>query len=102
MFSGTVSVPDSQHDFYDIDAQMSACGSLDGHYQGAGTLLDADAMQDWMTAMHPIEHGGHSYGGSMMAGEHDIGHNTVPTGHHNLFMFSMVNDQNAIMDALGR
>ena len=37
-------------------------------------------------------------GGSPMMG----GHNTVPTGQHNLFMFSMVNDHAAIMDALAR
>jgi len=29
-----------------------------------------------------------------------MGHNTVPNGQHNLLMFSMVNGQNAIMDAL--
>jgi hypothetical protein len=102
VFSGTVSVPDPQHNLYHLDAQVSACGSLDGHYQGTGTLLDADAMQDWMTAMHPLEHGGHSHGGSMMGGHHDRGHNTVPSGQHNLFMFSAVNDHNAIMDALWR
>jgi hypothetical protein len=65
-------------------------------------LLDADAMKDWMTAMHPLEHGGHSHGGSMMGGQHGMGHNTVPTGQHNLFMFSMANDRSAIMDALWR
>jgi hypothetical protein len=31
-----------------------------------------------------------------------MGHNTIPTGQHNLFMFSMANGQNAIMDALAR
>jgi hypothetical protein len=102
VFSGTVSVPDPQHNLYHLDAQVSACGTLDGHYQGTGTLLDADAMQDWMTAMHPLEHGGHSHGGSMMGGQHGMGHNTVPTGQHNLFMFSMANDRSAIMDALWR
>jgi hypothetical protein len=102
VFSGTVSVPDPQHNLYHLDAQVSACGTLDGHYQGTGTLLDADAMKDWMTAMHPLEHGGHSHGGSMMGGQHGMGHNTVPTGQHNLFMFSMANDRSAIMDALWR
>ena len=81
---------------------MTSCGTLDGVYQGMGTLLDADAMQDWMTAMDPLEHGGHSHGGSMMGGSSMMGRNTVPTGQHNLFMFSMVNDRNAIMDALAR
>jgi hypothetical protein len=101
VFNGTVTVPDSQHNMYDVDVDVSSCGTLDGHYAGMGALLDADAMQDWMTAMHPLEHGGHSHGGPMMGGEH-VGHNTVPTGHHNLFVFSMVNDHNAIMDALTR
>jgi hypothetical protein len=55
-----------------------------------------------MTAMHPLEHGGHSHGGSMMGGSPMMGHNTVPTGQRNLFMFSMVNANNAIMDALAR
>jgi hypothetical protein len=67
-----------------------------------GALLDADAMQDWMTAMHPLEHGGHSHGGSMMGGSPMMGRNTVPTGERNLFMFSLVNDHNAMMDALAR
>jgi len=31
-----------------------------------------------------------------------MGRNTVSTGQRNLFMFSMVNGQNAIMDALAR
>ncbi len=100
LFNGTVSVPDGAHNLYGIDAQVSSCGSLDGHYRGQGTLLDADAMQDWMSAMHPLEQGGHSHGGSMMGGGHDMGHNTVPTGQHNLFMFTMANDHDAIMDAL--
>ena len=84
------------------NATVTSCGSLDGTYSGMGALLDADAMQDWMTAMHPLEHGGHSHGGSMMGGSPMMGRNTVPTGQRNLFMFSMVNDQNAIMDALAR
>jgi hypothetical protein len=102
VFSGNVTVPDPQHNLYHIDAHVSACGSLDGHYQGMGALLDADAMRDWMTAMHPLQHGGHSHGGPMMGGQQGTGHNTLPTGQHNLFMFSMVNDRIAIMDALGR
>lgn len=97
VINGTIGVPDATHNMYGMDATVSSCGSLDGHYQGMGTLLDADAMQDWMTAMHPLEHGGHSHGGSHMGG-----HNTVPSGHHNLFMFSMVNGQGAIMDAMAR
>jgi hypothetical protein len=102
VINGTVDIPDPTHNMHRIDATVTSCGSLDGHYQGMGTLLDADAMTDWMTAMHPLEHGGHSHGGSMMGGSSMMGHNTVPTGQHNLFMFSMVNGQNAIMDALAR
>jgi hypothetical protein len=103
VFTGTVAVPDAMHNLYAIDATVSSCGTLDGSYRGMGTLLDADAMVDWMSAMHPLEHGGHSHGGSMMGGSPIMGgHNTVPTGQHNLFMFSMVNDHAAIMDALAR
>ncbi len=102
LINGTVTVPDATHNMYQMDAAVTSCGSLDGHYQGMGTLLDADAMTDWMTRMHPLEHGGHSHGGSMMSGSPMVGRNTVPTGQHNLFMFSMVNGQNAIMDALAR
>ena len=101
VINGTVDIPDPTHNMHGIDATVTSCGPLDGHYQGMGTLLDADAMRDWMTAMHPLEHGGHSHGG-MMGGSHGMGHNTVPTGQHNLFMFAMVNGQNAIMDALAR
>jgi hypothetical protein len=102
LINGTVTVPDATHNLYRMDATVTSCGSLDGHYQGMGTLLDADAMTDWMTAMHPLEHGGHSHGGSMMGGSPMMGRNTVPTGQHNLFMFSMANGQNAIMDAMAR
>lgn len=104
VFGGTVTVPDPQHNLYHLDVNVSACGSLDGHYRGTGTLLDADAMRDWMTGMHPLEHGGHSHGGSMMPGGHHggLGENTVPTGQHNLFMYSMYSENGAIMDALGR
>ena len=102
LFNGTVNVPDITHNLYRIAATVTSCGSLDGTYQGMGTLLDADAMRDWMTAMHPLEHGGHSHGGSMMGGSPGMGHNTVPSGQHNLFMFSMVNASNAMMDAVTR
>jgi hypothetical protein len=102
LINGVVSVPDATHNLYSLNATVTSCGSLDGIYSGMGALLDADAMQDWMTAMHPLEHGGHSHGGSMMGGSPMMGHNTVPTGQHNLFMFSFVNDHNAIMDALSR
>jgi hypothetical protein len=101
VLNGTVGVPDAMHNMYAIDATVTSCGTLDGHYQGMGALVDADAMQDWMSAMHPLEHGGHTHGGSMMGGGH-MGHNTVPSGHHNLFMFSMVSDHSAMMDALAR
>ena len=102
VFTGTVTVPDPNHNMYALDAQVTSCGALDGHYQGMGTLLDADAMQDWMTQMHPLEHGGHTHGGTMMGGSGMMGQNTVPTGQHNLFMFSMANEHAAIMDALAR
>jgi len=102
LLNGTVTVPDAMRNMYRMDASVTSCGSLDGHYQGMGTLLDADAMQDWMTAMHPLEHGGHSHGGSMMGGAPMMGRNTVPTGRQNLFMFSIVSGRTAIMDALAR
>ena len=38
----------------------------------------------------------------MMGGSSMMGGNTVPAGQHNLFMFSLVNDHNAVMDALAR
>jgi hypothetical protein len=101
VFGGTVTVPDPRHNLYTVDAQVTSCGTLDGHYTGMGALLDASAMQDWMTAMHPLEHGGHSHGGPMMGGGH-MGHNTVPSGNANLFMFCVVNDRGAVMDALAR
>jgi hypothetical protein len=102
LINGTVTVPDATHNMYLMDTTVTSCGSLNGHYQGMATLLDADAMTDWMTGMHPLEHGGHSHGGPMMGGSPMMGRNTVPTGQRNLFMFSMVNGQNAIMDALAR
>jgi hypothetical protein len=52
--------------------------------------------------MHPLEQGGLSHGGPMMGGSPMMGHSTVPAGQRNLFMFSMVNANNAIMDALAR
>jgi hypothetical protein len=100
VLSGTVTVPDPAHNLYRIDADVSSCGTLDGHYQGLGALLDADEMQEWMSDMHPLEHGAHSHGGHGMGGPHMRGNNTVPSGQHNLFMFSMFNDRGAIMDAL--
>ena len=54
-------------------------------------------MQDRLSGMHPIGHGDHMTRGSRM---HD--RNTVPGGHHNLFMFSMTSEHGAIMDALAR
>ena len=100
VFSGTVTVPDSAHNFYHLEAAVSSCGALDGAYAGMGTLVDANAMRDWMTSMHPLEHGGHSHGGSMGGGM--MGGNTIPTGTHNLFMFCLANSSNAIMDAIAK
>ncbi len=95
--SGDVTIPDPARNLYRIDAIVTSCGDLDGTHHGAGSLLDADAMRDWMTAMHPLQHGTH-----MMGGSHQHGHNTVPGGQRNLFMFSIANEQHAIMDALAR
>lgn len=106
--NGTVTVPDAIRNLYAITATVTSCGTLDGAYRGMGTLLDADAMHDWMTAMHPIEQGGHSHGhmdvGHMggMGGMGGMTYNTVPTGSSNLFMFVLENGQNAIMDALAK
>lgn len=109
--NGTVSVPDATHNLYSMSATVTSCGSLDGSYQGQGTLFDADAMNDWMTAMHPLEQGGHSQGnmdmssmGHMggMGGMSGMPYNTVPTGTSNLFMFVLTNGQNAMMDALSK
>jgi len=102
LLSGSVTVPDPAHNLYRIDAEVSSCGTLDGHYQGMGMLLDADQMQDWMSTMHPLEHGAHSHGGHGPGGPHMRGNNTVPSGRQNLFMFSMSNDRGAIMDALAK
>jgi hypothetical protein len=88
---------------YAISATVTSCGTLDGAYQGMGTLLDATAMRDWMTAMHPLEQGGHTHG-SMggMGGMGGMTYNTIPSGTSNLFMFVLRNDQNAMMDALAK
>jgi hypothetical protein len=102
VFNGTLSVPDPARNMYAIEATVSSCGSLDGNYRGMGALVDADAMVDWMTAMHPLEQGGHTHGGTMMGGSPMMGHNTVPSGQRNLFMFAIANEQNAIMEALAR
>jgi hypothetical protein len=108
-FNGTVTVPDATRNLYDLNATVTSCGALDGAYQGRGTLFDADAMRDWMTAMHPLEQGGHTHGsmGSMpgmpgMPGMGGMTWNTIPSGTSNLFMFVLRNQQNAIMDALAK
>lgn len=94
---GTATIPDPTHNFYRLAATVTSCGALDGVYAGMGTLLDADAMTDWMTSMIPFHHGtGGMHGGPMM------GHNTIPSGQRNLFMFSLANDRNAFTDALAR
>jgi hypothetical protein len=100
---GTVTVPDPTRNMYAISATVTSCGTLDGAYQGMGTLLDATAMRDWMTAMHPLEQGGHTHG-SMggMGGMGGMTYNTIPSGTSNLFMFVLRNDQNAMMDALAK
>jgi hypothetical protein len=100
---GTINVPDAAHNLYGIDATVTSCGSLDGTYHGMGTLVDADAMRDWMSAMHPLEYGGHTHGGPLMGGGGMMsGGNTVPSGQHNLFMFVIAGDHGAMMDALAR
>jgi hypothetical protein len=110
-FSGAVSVPDAMRNLYAITATVTNCGTLDGAYAGQGTLLDADAMRDWMNAMHPLEQGGHTHGSMTMGGGMGGGtgggmggmtYNTVPSGISNLFMFVLRNEQNAIMDALAK
>jgi hypothetical protein len=96
-WSGTVGVPDASHNLYRMDATVTSCGALAGTYHGMGSLLDADAMQDWMSRMPGYQHGGMMGGGGMM------GHNTMPSGQHNLFMFSLADDHgHAMMDALAR
>ena len=101
--TGAATVPDATRNLYALSATVTSCGSLDGTYQGKGTLLDADAMRDWMGAMHPLEHGGHTHGNmGGMGGMGGMPYNTVPAGTSNLFMFVLRNDENAIMDALAR
>lgn len=115
VFNGTVSVPEPAHNMYDVHANVSSCGVLDGTYQGHGTLLDASAMQAWTQSMGCFQYGagGWSGGGGMMGGGGmtgggmgrwwpDTGTNTVPTGTGNLFMFAMTDGSHAIMDALAR
>ena len=112
LINGTVSIPDPTHNLYRLDATVTSCGTLNGTYTGMGTLLDADAMRDWMTVMQPFDCGWYSVGGWMNGGmmgggmmggwRQPTGQNTIPSGTHNLFMFSLVNDRNAIMDALAR
>ena len=55
LINGTVVVPDPTHNLYRLDATVVSCGTLNGAYAGMGTLLDADAMRDWMTVMQPFE-----------------------------------------------
>ena len=118
VFEGTVSVPDPARNLYRIDAAVSACGVLDGAYHGHGTLVDADAMQDWMGSMGCFQYGsggwsgggmmgGGTMGGGMMGGGPGrwwpyAGANTVTRGTGNLFMFAMTDGRHAIMDALTR
>jgi hypothetical protein len=108
LINGTVAVPDATHNLYRLDATVSSCGALNGTYNGMGTLLDADAMRDWMTAMQPFDCGWYTMGGGMMGGgmmggwQPPVGQNTIPGGLRNLFVFALVNDHYAIMDALAR
>ena len=100
-WTGTVTIPDPQHNLYHVAAGVSACGDRDGHYEGFGALFDADAMLDWMNAMRPFEHGhtgGHGPGG------HGPGPTTIPSGQQNLFMFGLHDESRhrVIVDALAR
>jgi len=95
-FTGTVHVPDPAHNLFRMETEVSSCGTFDGHYEGMGTLVDADAMQDWMSRMMPFQHGHHAGGGHMG------GQVTVPGGQRNLFMFVLANENNALMDALAK
>jgi hypothetical protein len=105
---GTAKVPDAMRNLYELAATVTSCGALNGTYAGAGTLLDATAMTAWMQRMAPIAHGGTSSGGMMgggpMQGPGGMmgGQNALPSGARNLFMFVLVNDAHAIMDALAR
>jgi hypothetical protein len=109
MINGMVTVPDSTRNLYSITATVSSCGVLDGTYHGEGSLQDADAMRDWMAAMHPLEQGGYSHGNMDMSGMGHMGggmggmtYNTVPSGTSNLFMFVLDDGHHGIMDALAR
>lgn len=107
LINGAVSITDPTHNLYRLDAVVTSCGTLNGTYSGMGTLVDADAMHDWLTAMQPFDCGWYSMGGwmggGMMGGwRPPVGQNTIPGGTRNLFMFSLVNGQNAITDALAR
>lgn len=57
-----------------------------------------------MTGMAPLEHGRYAHVGPGMPdmGGHHDGHNTVPTGLHDLLLFGVANERNALMDALAR
>jgi hypothetical protein len=107
--NGMVSVPDVNRNLYAITATVSSCGVLDGTYHGEGSLQDADAMHDWMSAMHPLEQGGYSQGNMDMSGMGHMGggmggmtYNTVPSGTSNLFMFVLDDGHHGIMDAVAR
>ena len=76
--------------------------STDGMTWGLDAIRMYPRDQRYRLAMHPLEHGGHTHGGYMMGGSPMMGHNTVPGGQNNLFMFSMTNGQNGMMDALAR
>ena len=108
LINGTVSVPDPAHNHYRIAATVTSCGVLDGNYEGHGTLVDASAMQGWMSEMGCFQYGqdgmmagGMGHGG--MDGWWPVGGtNTVPSGTGNLFMFAIESGRTAIMDALAR
>jgi len=108
LINGTVTVPDPAHNHYRIVAAVTSCGVLDGTYEGHGTLVDASAMQDWMTHMSCFQYGqdgmmGGGMGHGGMEGWWPVsGTNTVPGGTGNLFMFAISNGQYAIMDALAK
>jgi hypothetical protein len=58
--------------------------------------------------MQPFDCGWYTMGGGMMGGgmmggwQPPVGQNTIPGGLRNLFVFALVNDHYAIMDALAR
>lgn len=98
---GAISVPDPRHNLYHVQAEVTSCGERDGQYQGFGALFDADAMQDYMAAMYPFEHGGdgmHAHNGHM------AGQTVMRSGTQNLFMFGMYDDvdHHVILDTLAR